>query len=105
MISYSTPRNLNPSTPQKKHPNKNHHPSSAQQKKYALMMKHKDDFSSLTEFKKGDYRHFPMIPIPREVDVLGNVVFNSKTKLILNWQTDNALQQNQAIGALQTDVS
>ena len=59
-----------------------------------MMMKHNDDFLPLTEFKKREYRHFPIIPIPRKVDASGNTVLNSEMELVLNWQTENALQQN-----------
>ena len=69
------------------------------------MMKHKDDFPPLAGFKKREYQHYPKIPTPREVDTSGNAVSNSKTEMVLNWQTKNVVQQNKAIFVLQTNVS
>ena len=69
------------------------------------MMKHKNDFLPLTEFKKREYRYFPQILTSREVNAFGYAVFNSEIELILNWQIENALQQSKAIGALQINDS
>ena len=85
MISYFTPKGRKPSIHNKKHSKEDVPPPSlALIKKPILMMKHNNDFPPLTEFKKEEYRHFPKIPTPNEVNTSRNVVFNSKTELVLN---------------------
>ena len=86
MVSYATPKNRGPLTPCKKYCRLDTPPPSpAQARRPIMMMKHNDDFSPLTEFKKGEYRHFPKIPIPREVDTYGNIVLNLEMEFVLNW--------------------